>query len=317
MSGLLRAEILRLTSRRVVRWLFAGGIVLILVVQGIAFAQSEDRVETVTSSQVELPVELRDALERQCREQHGSNDLLVEKCVRGELAAFGGPREVDHRYNATRLLPDVARAAVVGVMILGFVVGATSVGAEWSAGTMQALLFWEPRRVRVVLAKVAGLVVVLLGFLAVAEVVTIGTTLLNGTLRGTTEGITGGLWASSLLSVARGAGLVAFTGLFGFAIAGFARVTAAALGAAFVYFVILENLVRGFRPGWVRYLVSDNCAAVLTKGVDVPAAHARQTFEGFVSTYRLTGQRAALTLALYLVVLVGAFTVSFMRRDVT
>src|SRR4051794_41844121 len=37
--------------------------------------------------------------------------------------------------------------------VVSFVIGATSGGAEWAARTMEALLVWEPRRGRAVLAK--------------------------------------------------------------------------------------------------------------------------------------------------------------------
>lgn len=37
-------------------------------------------------------------------------------------------------------------ALSVALALLGFVVGASAIGAEWSAGTLQALLTWEPRR---------------------------------------------------------------------------------------------------------------------------------------------------------------------------
>ena len=315
MTGLLRAELLRLTSRRVVRWLFAGALVVIVVVQGIAFAKSSKSVVRRDAPVVSSGE--RGFIEAECHQRFGDDEAGVQACITQLVSEASAPSEFDKRYDAPRLLPDVARAVAVGVAILGFVVGASSIGAEWGAGTMQALLFWEPRRVRVVLAKAAALVAVLIAYLAVAEVVGLTTTVLNGALRGTTDGITGGLWQSSLLGAARGAGLVVFTGLFGFAIAGLARVTAAALGVGFVYFVILENLVRVFRPGWVRFLVSDNIAAVLTKGTNVPTAHARQSYDELGLAYRLTGQRAAITLAVYLLVLVGAFAVSFQRRDVT
>ena len=318
MTGLLRAELLRLTSRRVVRWLFAGAIVVILLVQGIAFAKSSKHLKTVPGSfSVAVTEDVTQLISDKCRARHGDDEKAYQECVGVELAQLTQPGVVDKRYDATRLLPDVARAVVVGVAIIGFIVGATSIGGEWGAGTMQALLFWETRRVRVVLAKAAALVAVLLAFLVVAEVVGLATTVLNGALRGITDGIDGSRWATSLLGVARGAWIVTFTGLFGFAVAGLARITAAALGVSFVYFVILENLVRGLRPGWIRFLVSDNIAAVLTKGADIRTVHTGSDGNQFETVFRLTTQRASLTLAVYLVVLVGAFVVSFQRRDVT
>src|SRR4051794_26606038 len=44
--------------------------------------------------------------------------------------------------------------------VVAFLIGATSGGAEWAARTMEALLVWEPRRVRLMLAKVGALAIV-------------------------------------------------------------------------------------------------------------------------------------------------------------
>lgn len=323
MIGLLRAEVLRLTSRRVVRILAVAALGLILLVQGVAFARSSKDVEGARRRQ-EIAAQ-REAIEgpqreiARCLAAQQAGKIPAEVDCTHPIDGGDGPtfEFSDPRYDAARLLPDGTKAVAVGVAIVAFIVGASFVGGEWGAGTMQALLFWEPRRGRVVLAKAAALVLVLVAFLAVAEVVGWLTTVLNGSLRGTTDGLTAGRWASAALAAGRGAGLVSFTGLFGFAIAGLARVTGAALGASFVYFVILENLVRGLRPGWSRFLIGDNCVALLNKGADVPSADPRlaRLFPEF--SYRLGGARGALTLAVYLALLLGAFVVTFERRDVT
>src|SRR4051812_50010047 len=40
-----------------------------------------------------------------------------------------------------------------GFAVVSFLIGATSGGAEWAARTMEALLVWEPRRARVMVAE--------------------------------------------------------------------------------------------------------------------------------------------------------------------
>jgi hypothetical protein len=141
---------------------------------------------------------------------------------------------------------------------------------------------------------------------------------LIGATRGTTEGLTAGLQMSALLTVARGMLIVSATALLGFAIAGLARVTAAALGFAFGYFVIVENLIKFLRPGWERFLFSPNINAVLLLKQDVAPAHAKRLhIEGLDMGYTLHAVRGTITLAVYLAVLVGLFAWTFRRRDVT
>src|SRR3712207_2698881 len=58
---------------------------------------------------------------------------------------------------------DNAQAGATGfaaaAAVLTFLVGATWIGAEWSTRSIVALLFWEPRRYRVMGSKLAVLVV--------------------------------------------------------------------------------------------------------------------------------------------------------------
>lgn len=213
-------------------------------------------------------------------------------------------------------LHDGAIAVGAASAILGFIIGASYVGADWNAGTMQALLFWEPRRLRVLLAKAVALVVAMTAFLLTLEVVTYTLTYVVAATHGSTEGVTGGYHVSVLLLVLRAIFAVGVVSLVGFAIAGLARVTAAALATMFVYFVVLEPIVlRLLRPAWERYYLGPNVAAVFTKHADVAAAH---THSGtFDRAYTLSGMRGAVTLLVYVALLLGAYAASFVRRDVT
>ncbi len=80
------------------------------------------------------------------------------------------------------------RDGVLGVggltAVLAFLLGASSIGAEWSTRSLVALLFWEPRRVRVMVTKVAVVagVAAVLGLLA--EAVWLGGAVLLEALRG-------------------------------------------------------------------------------------------------------------------------------------
>ena len=263
MTGLLRAEVRRLTSRRIARVygaLFLGGI---LLVQVIAFFRSNH----------------------------------------SEAAALNGTL-----FRAAEVLEEMAGGVAGTAALVSFIVGASYIGAEWGAGTMQALLFWEPRRHRVILAKAAALVGVMVVFTAVMQAVGWSTTMLVGSTRGTTDGVTSAIQSDAFGTMLRGLFVVAFTGLLGFAIAGFARVTGAALGVGFLYFAIVEQVIAGLRPGWISYLISPNVAAVMADGIEDDRGS---------RIVELTAGRGIAVLLVYLVLFVGAFSVAFDRRDVT
>jgi ABC-type transport system involved in multi-copper enzyme maturation permease subunit len=190
-------------------------------------------------------------------------------------------------------------------ILLGWLLGASLVGAEWHAGTMATLLTWEPRRVRVLLAKLiaAG---ALAFTLAVGLQLLLGVTLLPaGLLRGTTQGIDAD-WMRSLSGVGLRAAAVSLVGaLIGFSIAAMSRNTAAALGVAFGYFAIVENAIRGLRPRWTPWLLGDNIAVVITNQP-----------QNFPLVDRSTVGAATLV-ACYTLTLVVVAVATFRRRDIT
>ncbi len=325
MISLLRAELRRLRSRRLVRILAVLAVLAILIIEGRAFFVSDRNLAAA---------QRRAAAEAQrYHDQAGDFGIQVRKCeeakARGEIppdAICEPPTEQppaaafyhDPRLHVRKVINDGARAVAVAVTILAFIIGASFIGAEWNAGTVQALLFWEPRRIRVLLAKGAALVIGMVAFAAALQLLVYGLTMLTGTTRGTTEGVTSGLQQAVLLTALRGMVVVSFGALLGYAVAGLARVTGAALGVAFGYFVVLENLIRGLRPGWQRYLFSENITAILLKKHNVAPAHAKRfdDFE-FERFYTLTAGRGLVTLSIYLAILLGVFAVTFQRRDVT
>jgi hypothetical protein len=91
--------------------------------------------------------------------------------------------------------------------------------------------------------------------------------------------------------------------VIGFAVASIGRNTAAALGAGFAYLAVIENLVRGLRPGWQRWLFTDNAAVFITGG-DVSF------------TFERTMLQALVLLAAYAAALFAVGVVMFRARDV-
>jgi hypothetical protein len=324
MGGLLSAEVLRFRSRRLVRILGAIALaVLLLTLARLFFVSSRD------TTQARLRAEKEFALQKEgCQQNPGDGTQPGGAPVPAGVSCpyfideTGTPRQVtvemllvDPRIHARKALRTVAVAVAGGAAMIAFVLGASFIGAEWNAGTMQALLFWEPRRVRVLVAKAVALVGGVVVMTAGLQAVGFGGMYLVTATRGSTAGVTGGVVMSVLLTMLRGMAVVSVTALLGYAIAGLARVTGAALGGAFLYFLILEQILGGLRPGWQRFLFTANIAAVMAKKIDVATAKGRYGPPDLA--YHLTAGRGAITLALYLAVLLGAFFVTFARRDVT
>lgn len=312
MTGLLRAEVRRLTSRRLARYVAIAVFAITILTLGRIFLTSardiDPRLQQIAAQQAE-----QDRIFCEEAKQRGEIDDAAD-CATPIGAYFDDPR-----LHARTALPGGVKTVAVVVGVLALVLGASYVGADWHIGTMQALLFWEPRRGRVMAAKAVALLGVVAAFSVVFHLVVYTGLYLIGATRGTTDGVTGGLHLSNLLTAGRGLVFGAVMALVGYAIAGLARNTVAALVAAFVYVVAVENAVRGLRPGWQRYLLTENTVALLNKRMDVAPASAKQLvdFSGEQAQYVLTSGRAALTLALYVGLLVGAFYLSFTRRDVT
>jgi len=187
----------------------------------------------------------------------------------------------------------------------GLLLGASFIGAEWHAGTLTTLLTWEPRRLRVFLAKLSAAVVVVFLLALVLQAI-LGLVLAAiAALRGTTEG-TGGSWLRSVSGVAlRSAALAVMAAVIGFSVATIGRNTAAALGTALVYLAVVERLIEALRPPWQRWLVGNNSVLFLT---------------GERDAFRWLNRSmlgAAALLGSYTVALIVVALVAFRERDVT
>ena len=65
---------------------------------------------------------------------------------------------VDKRFHVTQLA-DVLQHVSAFAAIIAWLLGSSLVGAEWRSGSMATLLTWEPRRIRVTMAKAFAAVV--------------------------------------------------------------------------------------------------------------------------------------------------------------
>ena len=196
-----------------------------------------------------------------------------------------------------------------GFALVSFITGATAGGAEWAARTVEAVLVWEPRRVRLMLAKVGVLAATIAVAAAVVQVVVAGLTRLAVGAQDTMHLALHGFWSDYVGTAASMVGLAVLAAVLGFAVASLTRNTGFALGAAFVYLGILDH-VLGLLGDWIDpFLVNNNVAAFINHGYDI--GHS----DGTVTT--LTTGRSAVTLVLYVGVILAAAIALFRRRDVT
>ena len=253
MSDLLRSEVLRLWSRRLVR------VLAILAVLGIVAGVT---IGTINS--------------------HPGHELQLFS------------------------LPDMLKGTAFILIVIGLVIGASSVGADWQTGGMSTILTWEPRRVMVLLGRT--LVVVVSAFaLAVALQAVLSFAIAGGaSLRGSTVD-TGGTWLRGVVGVIlRIGGASALGAAFGLTLAMIGRNTSAALGASFAYLAIVESLLRSFIPKLGTAMLSTNVVVFVDGRTGSP---------GIGQT--ITVAHATLTMATYAGVLLAAALAMFRARDVT
>jgi hypothetical protein len=198
----------------------------------------------------------------------------------------------------------VFRGTTIPLALVAWVIGATSVGADWHTGTMATTLTWESRRVRLHTAKaVATLGFVFVGF--VAAQVALGLGLLPAALvSGTTEGADASWLADTAVVVLRGGALAVVAASIGFSVASIFRNTAAGVGIGFAYLNVVETLLGALFPGLIDWLL-------------VPNAIAFMIGENFDVTFQRSAGQAAALLAFYAVAFLVAATLVFRTRDVT
>jgi hypothetical protein len=287
-NRLIEVEIDRFTSRRLVRALAALVVLGILIAAPKVFMKSNRDIAAATVHDRQEAVR------------------AYEECLRGD-GHDGGPCESPNldqivgepRFHLTQLV-DIGEAIGGLLIMFSFVAGASFAGADWHHRVVTTTLTWEPRRRRVIGAKIAAVAAVTFAGAIVLELF-LGAALTPAAIfRGTMAGIDGSWIASYAGVLARGGAMAAFAATIGCSIAMIGRTTAAALGGVFAWLVVGENLIRGGLPGWRRWLVGDQLEAFMGN----PEVRVRS-----VAT-------AGLLLALYGTLVVVVATRVFERRDV-
>jgi ABC-2 type transport system permease protein len=301
MTNLVRSELVRIWSRRMVR------VLAILAVVGIVVGVT---IGAIQSSKPDLVA------------AQGEYDADLQRCLAGEmihedqlppdvtLEAFCDDNVQLGSYVNSSLqlsqLPAFLKGTAFILIVLGLTIGASSVGADWQVGTMAALLTWEPRRIRVFLVRVAVVVGSVFALAVALQSVLSLAIAAAAALRGTTVD-TGGSWFAGVVwTVLRIAGASALGAWIGVTLAMVGRNTAAALGVAFGYLAIVESLLRGFIPKISGSLLSTNLVIFVDGKAGTSETGSPITVGG-----------AVLTITIYAVILLAIALTLFRTRDVT
>ncbi|MCM0676298.1 ABC transporter permease subunit [Micromonospora phytophila] len=337
--SLYRTELRRLGKRRFTRWAaLLGLLVLLAVVVGgfftnekldaAALAKAERAAEQQWQQDVRNSEQFRAECEKAKNGGTAERGQFPEDCAviappprEAIEAEWFLPSTFNFRENfGFTLLPLAAILALVG-----FIVGASFVGAEWNTGGMMNLLLWRPKRLTVLLTKLAALLTGLLAVALPATALWFGSFWLVATLRGTTEKMTSGAWQSFALTGLRGLVLALVTATIGFALASLGRHTAMALGGAIAVMVVgqfglgilLEMAGARFAEAW---LLPTYALAFMQKKVTLEnwdACQATYFGECKPETLDITWQQSSVLLAVGLTVILGAALWAMRRRDIS
>jgi ABC-type transport system involved in multi-copper enzyme maturation permease subunit len=196
-------------------------------------------------------------------------------------------------------------AFAVGASFVGFFVFVTFIAllaSEFSGGTFRALLLRDPHRLRVIIGKLVGILVVAAGVVAMTEVFTLAMSLV---VAPTKDIVTTNWFSFSSL----GAGLrdyaTVFAGVAGWAVFGTTlavifRSAPLALGVGFAWAGPFENIVVDSWSAGYRYFPGQVLASLIRGG-----------------TAELGGGRALLTAAVYTGIAAAVTLMLVSRRDVT
>ena len=308
MRRLLSVEFRRLLSRRVVR--FAGAVALLgILLAGLVLFVRSHHLDRASAAQQRTKAEA--AYEQEVASCSAGNYPIPSSDVPPGQTLEQFCREVvppppisDPAFHLTQYRAVAQGLSGLFVALL-LMVGATSAGAEWHAGTVTTQLTWEPRRPRVLVAKVIAVVVfAFVAFLAL-ETLLFGALAPAALFRGTIKGVDARWFRETAVILLRAGGVAAMGAAIGHTLAWLARNTAVAVGAALGYAAVLEPLLRAARPKWEPWFLVSNAVRFITA----------RPLDFTTRTRSTTG--AGVLLVVYTVAAVLASLAVFRRRDVT
>lgn len=276
MMRLTGVELRRLTARRLT---VIGVLGMLLVTAFLLFAtwqdarplsadeqrQAQVHFETAHKDWVENAEQYRATCEAEWHKQPDPKPKLEELCSYPEptIDDFGKPRTV-----FAEAMPVLLLAASYFLVFAAFLIGASFVGAEFSTGAIGNWLTFEPRRLRVYASKLLAAAIGLAPVVAVVLAIQlIGSFLIIDQL-GDTSTTTGKVWGDLVATGGRVVLMTALAAALGGVVGLLLRHTAAAIGLAMGYLVLIEGVFAGFLSQAQPWLVKLNFDAFVRHGTE-------------------------------------------------
>ncbi|MFI5926116.1 ABC transporter permease subunit [Micromonospora sp. NPDC051543] len=337
--SLYRTELRRLVKRRFTRYMtLLGLLVLAAVVVGVFFtnqkidagqlAKAERQADQQYQEQVRWSEQERVNCEQAKKAGTSSDGRYPDDCS----VITPPPREeikaewfLPSTFNFRKTFDETLVPFAAILALVGFVIGASFVGAEWSTGGMMNLLLWRPKRLTVLFTKLAALLTGILAVTLPAAVLWFAGFWAVASFRGSTEKMTSGAWQSFALTGLRGVALVLVITTIGFALASLGRHTAMALGGVVALMVVgqfglgilLSMANVKFAEAW---LLPTYALAWMTKTVKLEnwqSCNATYFGECKPETMDITWQQSSAIFSVGLVVILGAAVWAMRRRDIS
>lgn len=327
MMRLVRVELRRLFSRRLTLLAILAGVVIAgIVVFGTAMdakplsgvelqQQEQGRQQALQDWKEHGPEMVKSCQEEQAKQQKTdpTADFGCDHMNPAE-GSFGKPQP-----NVKELMPQNLQISSYLLSFIAFVLGAGFVSAEFSTGAIANWLTFEPRRLRVYASKLiaAGVSVIPLAIVVIAIIAT-GTWFISGTWGSTA--LTSAQRGDLLLSGLRVVTLTAVAALVGAAIGTLLRHTAAVIGVAMAYIVLVEGVFQGLLQKSQPWLVTKNMDAWVAHGTTygVESCHTQQD-GGYACDFvqkQLSFGHGTLYLAIATIALVLLAGWVFRQRDI-
>ncbi len=215
-------------------------------------------------------------------------------------------------------VPGIVTGMVFLLGFLALIAGATFTAAEVSSRSLTTWLTFEPRRLRVLTSKLAaaGAGVVLPAAVLVA--LAVGGAMGAFAIDGASTAMTAVQVTATVHASLRLAALAVLVAVVASALGLLFRHTAAVLGVAIGYVVVVENILPGLLPRTQPWLLMTNVMAWAAGGTTYGLEECTTTATGRSCTYvshAVTMTHGALYLAVAAVVVVALTVVVFRRRD--
>jgi ABC-2 type transport system permease protein len=335
--SLYTAETRRLIKRRFTRY-FTLGTVAVLAAIAVAMFVTNQQIgpAQIADAKAQAHADYQRNLDqaadfkKRCQAAKGTADAQQYPSNCDDLGVptednFDSQWYLPATFDFRKKFPDLVTTLAALLSVVGFVIGASFVGAEWSSGGMANLLLWRPQRLRVLGTKLLAFLVGLTGLTVLLSAAWTGAFALVAKYRGTSASMTTGAWKSLAIMEARGLALVLVAGAVGFGLASLGRHTAMALGVAIGLVIVFQfGLGTALALAKVKfaqaYLIPLWIAAWMKQKYEIQD-YDSCNFSGTEGcrpdTFTITWHMAGSALLVAFVVIVGAALWTIRRRDIT